>query len=420
MPNVHKLTPIEAAKVLWSLTRANRVTHLEMTLEQHPGGVLLSTPISRMLITSTPEATKHVLVRHHDRYQKGLGQSHARQLIGEGLLTAEGDRWHRQRADTNPLLRARTIEPLQHQIANFAVESVTSLLDDTTHIEGALANYTLKCLAHTMGFATPDGDRVHAAFDAVQDEALFRSITQNALPMRLRPRRRRLIHQALNSLADEATRSLDDQGRQESWATTEGMTSLFLAGYETTASTLAWAVALLASRPHAQEHIRAEAEREAATSTDQDSINSLRWTNATFKETLRLRPPVWLISREVTAPDYVSGIALQPGDEVLILPSVAARRGWRDPDSFRPVRFLEPTTGPAMWFGAGPRACPGGSLAQTEGVLWLSEMCRRAEFRIRPGTSLTPLARMSQAPAQPLNQLLTVIPRHQTSTHPAA
>src|SRR5699024_10633620 len=92
---------------------------------------------------------------------------------------------------------------------------------------------------------------------------------------------------------------------------------------------------------------------------------------------------------------------------------------WPDPNAFRPNRFLESSTGPAMWFGVGPRACPGGSLAQAEAVLWLSEACRRVEFRIRPGTPPTPLARMSQAPAQPLSELLTMTPRTHVPQKPS-
>ena len=408
----HVLGPVEAVRLLWGLTRESRVDHLGRVAERYPAGALLVTPLNRMLVTSTPTATKHVLVTHHARYRKGLGQAQARQIIGDGLLTTEGESWRAQRKDVNPLLRSAAVEPHHAAIDALARASVDEIDADSWYREDPavrLARYTLECLSLTMGFRAPDAARIHDAFDAVQDEALFRSVVQGTVPLWARRRDSDRIHQALRILATATASSLDGAGRTESWATTEGMTSLFLAGYETTASTLSWAVRNLAARPHLQARIRAEAVDVEASDTT-SKVGQLRLTAAVFKETLRLRPPVWLISRRATEPDVVDGVRLRPGDEVLVLPSVAARRGWDDPDDFRPDRFLGTATGPALWFGAGPRACPGGSLAQAEAVCWLAAACRRLEFRLHAGTAVAPRARMSQIPAQDLRRLVDVRP----------
>ncbi|MBO0611241.1 cytochrome P450 [Myceligenerans salitolerans] len=399
------------ARVLWALTRHDRVDRLVDQVESHPHGVLLRTPFGAMLITATPSATKHVLVTNAAAYEKGLGQSHARQIIGDGLLTAEGDHWRRQRRDASRPLRAKEVEGHAAAIAGHADRSVRRLCSaEPPSLPIALTAYTLDCLAETMGFPSPSAEDIHEAFDAVQDEAIFRSIVQGLVPIALRPRSNRRVRAALRTLSAASATALSGLRRKEAWARPEGMISLFLAGYETTSSTLTWASTFLAARPGLQETLRAEAERVFAGETPTAAhVGELEWANAVFKETLRLRPPVWLISRRAVAADVVDGVELAPGDEVLILPGAVGRRV-ESPDEFRAERHLDARAGvPSLAFGAGPRACPGGALAQTEAVIWLATAARHLFLEFRPGVPTTPNARMSQSPLEPLP--VTAVPR---------
>lgn len=402
------LSVSRALPVLWGLTRSDRERYLRAVLREHPEGAVLATPIGQYLVTASPSAIKHVLVTDHHRYRKGLGQAQARQIIGEGLLTAEGETWQRQRKDAAIHLRARSVE--QH--AAFFEEAARRSVDEfgTTWGEqdpaAHLAGYTLTCLSRTLDITAPEPHAVHAAFNTVQNEALFRSVTQGVLPLSVRTGTRDRVHRALDDLAYESAAALRGQNRRESWATPEGMASLFLAGYETTASTLAWAVINLAARPQLQSALRTEAY--TALSTGLTSPGDLRLVEAFLKEVLRVRPPVWMISREATTADVVDGVDLRPGDQVLILPAVAAQSGWEDPQDFRPQRFLTGHSGSTPWFGAGIRACPGSALAHLEGVLWLAHLCERWRLRLRPGIPLGALARMSQTPNSDLRELIDV------------
>ncbi|RPF19725.1 cytochrome P450 [Myceligenerans xiligouense] len=419
---VHRLGLLESVRVLRGLTRADRVDHLVALARDRPGGALLRTPFGRMLITATPSAVKHVLVRHADRYVKGLGQAQAREIIGEGLLTAEGEHWRRQRRDVTPYLAARAVHAHQGRFLALARAGAATVEErgwDAVDPAVLLAEYTLGCLGVTFGFPAPAAEHIHEAFDTIQDEALFRSVSQGLVPLRARPRARARVHAALRLLARETSGSLPGH-RDDAWATPEGMTSLFLAGYETTASTLAWAITYLAQHPAVQEQIAAEASVLDALGPDDVTprhLAALRWSSATLDETLRLRPPVWLVSRRATVADTVDGVALSPGDEVLILPAAAQSA---DPD-FRPERFLSGARESSLDFGAGPRACPGGALAQAEAVLWLSTACGRLALRPRGRRTVTALARMSQAPAPDLRDVVDVVPRSGTSpSRPAA
>lgn len=417
-PAVHHLGLLESARVLRGLTRADRVDHLVAVARDRPGGALLRTPFGRMLITATPSAVKHVLVRHADRYVKGLGQSQAREVIGEGLLTAEGEHWRRQRRDTTPYLAARSVHANHGRFLVLARAGAATVEErgwPDVDPSVLLAEYTLGCLAVTFGFPAPAAEHVHEAFDAIQDEALFRSVTQGLVPLRARPRARARVHTALRLLAHETAGSLPADRRDDAWATPEGMTSLFLAGYETTASTLAWAITYLARYPAIQERIAAEASVLDGLGPDDLTprhLAALRWSSATLDETLRLRPPVWLISRRATVADTVDGIDLAPGDEVLILPAAAQPA---DPE-FRPGRFLAGRRESSLDFGAGPRACPGGALAQAEAVLWLSTACDRLVLRPRGRRPVRARARMSQAPSRDLRDVVDAGTRPQTPT----
>ncbi|WP_407319796.1 cytochrome P450 [Isoptericola halotolerans] len=393
------LGPVETAGALAALTGGARVEHLERLAAAHRNGCVMRLPTGRVLVTCDPSTVKHVLVDRADRYIKGMGQLHAREIIGDGLLTAEGESWKAQRSAARPYLRARAVQERLPHVVEAAHEAADRLgAADWRRVDLTvdLASYTLTCLARTFGFGVPDGRRVHEAFDVIQDEAIFRAVTQGAVPTWLRPRRAAAVAAALDVLRAEASAALAGTGRTDAWSGMEGMMSLFLAGYETTASTLGWAAGFVAHDDALQDELAAEGARisDAGVATLGD-LASLTVANAVFQDTLRLRPPVWLISRRAVAADVVAGVSLRPGDEVLLLPGAAT------PDrSFEPRRAAA-GHGPSnpFAFGAGPRSCPGVSLAAMEGAVWLAVVASRV--RLRPGSPTTPRprARMSQAPA---------------------
>ncbi|MDO8145907.1 cytochrome P450 [Isoptericola sp. 178] len=393
------LGPVETARTLLALTRGDRVEHLTRLAGAHPHGCVMTLPTGRVLVARDTATVKHVLVDRADRYVKGMGQLHAREMIGDGLLTAEGDTWREQRAAARPYLRARAVQHQLGHVVRAAHEAADRLHSTAWHrvdLTVHLASYTLTCLARTFGFAPPDGRRVHEAFDVVQDEAIFRAVTQGAVPIWLRPRRAAAVAGALAALRTEARTSLEGSARPDAWSGDDGMMSLFLAGYETTASTLGWAAGFLAHDGELQDRVAAEGERLAdATTVTVDDLAALTWASAVFQDTLRLRPPVWLISRRAVAADTVAGVRLRAGDEVLLLPGATSADR-----SFEPGRVARGQGAPSGFaFGAGPRSCPGVSLAGMEGAVWLAVVARAVRLRPADAAPPRPLARMSQAPA---------------------
>lgn len=398
------LGPADTLKALWGLMSDRRLDTFSRLAASNPCGVVLRMPHQRMVVTASPRAIRHVLVDNPEGYQKGIGQAEARALLGDGLLTAEGAAWKRQRAQLAPRLGARRV--LEHigELAELAATSVAELATADwrqRRLQPELGRYTLGCLAQTLGFTSPEPGPVIEALDAIQDQAMFDVTTLGVLPGFLTPVRRARLRRSQRVLERAARNTIDGFAEPPQWASVDGMTSLFLAGYETTASTLGWAVHYLSQQPRLQARLFEEAvcvlpADPAATGTEH--VARLVLAAATLREAARIRPPVWLISRRALREDVVDGHRVRPGDQVVISPHAVHRQGWARPDHFEPDRFLDGgKAGRYVAFGAGPRACPGGALAETEGTLWLAHAASRLEFGLIPGRRLRARARLSQS-----------------------
>ncbi|MFT3690786.1 cytochrome P450 [Paenirhodobacter sp.] len=158
----------------------------------------------------------------------------------------------------------------------------------------------------------------------------------------------------------------------------------FLAGHETSASALAWALWLMATHPEWQDRVASEAQ---ALRPDFATLATLRLSRAVFRETLRLYPPVPMFVREATCPETFRGRPVPKGAQVVISPWHLHRheRLWDNPDGFDPGRWLGPCPAARQAyipFSAGARICPGAGFAMAEGPLLLSMILR--DFHIAP------------------------------------
>lgn len=175
----------------------------------------------------------------------------------------------------------------------------------------------------------------------------------------------------------------------------------FLAGHETSASALAWALYLLATHPEAQDRIALEAETLPDT-PDFAALSRLKFTRDVFRETLRLYPPVPMMVRENTQSETLRGRKLRPGAQIVLSPWHLHRheRLWQNPDGFDPDRWTSEDTKASardayMPFSTGPRVCTGAGFAMVEGTLLLAQMVRRYRFEAIPGDVPVPVAHLT-------------------------
>lgn len=170
----------------------------------------------------------------------------------------------------------------------------------------------------------------------------------------------------------------------------------FLAGHETSASALAWALWLVATHPDWQDRL---AEESRALRPEFATLAGLRLSRAVFRETLRLYPPVPMFVREAACPHTFRGRPVPKGSQVVISPWHLHRhdRLWQNPDAFDPGRWLAPCPAARQAyvpFSAGPRVCPGAGFAMAEGPLLLSMILR--DFHIAPaGETPVPVAHLT-------------------------
>jgi cytochrome P450 len=167
---------------------------------------------------------------------------------------------------------------------------------------------------------------------------------------------------------------------------------MILAGHETTALALSWALYLLALAPESQERVAGEVRTISLSGESGPVLDQLTYTRAVLDETMRLYPPAYAIARTARKRDEIAGFPVRPGDLMVISPWVLHRhkRRWTDPDAFKPERFLpgrreEVGRYAYLPFGAGPRVCIGAHFALTEATIVLSRIIQ--SFRIQLASS---------------------------------
>jgi cytochrome P450 len=184
--------------------------------------------------------------------------------------------------------------------------------------------------------------------------------------------------------------------------------TILLAGHETTANALTWALQLIAQSPAVEARLHAELD---AVLGDRPltpaAVPQLIYTEQVFAEALRLRPPVWMMARRVIEPLELGGHRLEKNCIVFISPWLMHHdpRYYPDPERFDPERFSPEAKAARprftyFPFSAGPRNCIGEGFAWMEGVLLLATLARRFRFRLVPGHRVEP------------EPLLTLRPKH--------
>lgn len=366
-----------------------------------------------------PEYAKHVLADNAANYRKGIGLVHARRVLGDGLLTSEGELWRRQRRTVQPAFQARRIARQADAIAREAEELSRRLLSfeggGPVDMRAELTRMSLAVLGRTLLDADLGGfSSLAESFEAVQDQAMFEMMTLNAVPLwaplpkQLRfHRARRELQAVVDQLAAEygdrrgedvlsrlveASRAAPDPqaGRQ---VLRDELVTLLLAGHDTTASTLSWALYLIDRHPEVGERMRAEAAGVLTGDTVvYEDLHRLPYTTMVVQEVMRLYPPVWILPRAAVEADRFGPYAVPAGADVLICPYTLHRHPgfWPEPDRFDPERFAAHRVGERhrfayIPFGAGPRVCVGSSLGMMEATIVLATLARDLRLSTAPG-----------------------------------
>ncbi|WP_273502620.1 cytochrome P450 [Paracoccus sphaerophysae] len=365
-----------------------------------------------------PEALKRVLKDRVEDYPKStVTRMILEPAIGDSLFVAEGAQWRWQRLAAAPAFAARHVEALA-PVMTAAAETLAARIAGAPQPfdafeEMVAATFEVISDVTFSGDEGFDRDAVHHAIDRYIASTARVSVLDvlGAPPWVPRPGRlvsggalRRTKAIADRAIADRARRGprlppdlLDllragvdpETGRSMNPAELrDNLLTFIVAGHETTALTLAWALYLVAFDPAVQDRAAAEvAGMDRITAAD---LPRLPYVQQIVQETLRLYPPAAFLSRTARRADTLGGRDVRPGDTVM-LPIYALHRHrllWDDPDRFDPDRFapgVDRDRFAFLPFGGGPRICIGANFALQEAAIILGTLLARFRFETVPG-----------------------------------
>lgn len=382
----------------------------------------------RVVLLTHPDDIRDVLVTNQKVFSKGQALERAKVLVGDGLLTAEGDLHLRQRRLVQPAFHRSRIAAYAGAMTDAAMARQASWHDgQLLDANRAMMDITLAIVASTLFGADVQGetnaisqamDDVFEAFDIGYGPLtpLF-DMLPSARRRRFEAGKAKLDTTIERMIADRrragtdtgdllsmllhATDTEGDGGGMSDKQLRDEAITLFIAGHETTANALTWTWLLLARNPTAEQALHEEIDRVLGDRLPtMDDLQQLPYTRAVIAESMRLYPPAYIIGRRALQA-YSVGTFSFPARTLFLSPQFLVHRDprwWPDADRFMPARWLDAAAAAArpkmayFPFGAGTRICVGEQFAWMEAMLVLATLARRWRLHVDgPDPELEPI-----------------------------
>ena len=384
------------------------------------------------VLLNHPDLVECVLVKNHQNFIKHrFFWRHVEAVLGQGLLTSEGEFWHHQRRLAAPAFAGSRLngygETMVHHTERMLQRWRPHQVLDAHREAMAL---TLQIAAKTLFNAEADQDvaEVSRALDDLMEEIAVRFRRPfwipDAIPLpgNLRYRRNvQRMNQLVARIIQERHGMMEDRGdllsllmlsrdemgqpMSERQVRDEVITML-LAGHETTALTLSWTWYLLGLHPDVDEQLAEELRMVLrGRAPTADDVPRLRFTGQVVTESMRLYPPAYAIGREARADCEIGGYRVPAGATVYVSPWVMHRdpRWYDDPQAFRPERWSGDLAKQLprfayMPFGGGPRICIGNRFAVMEATLILATVAQRFRLEWQRSRPVQPMPSITLRP----------------------
>lgn len=394
----------------------------------------------QVCVLNAPESVKAALVTHSALFErKGAMMRRALEpLLGDGLFISDGETWQHRRplvADIVhkvhlPIFGPAMTDGVEGILASWATRNPNEELD----LLHAMAALTASIIARAvfgaqlapaelaeivLGFACyqervdsfnlrfflgdPDGSSLHGNPHLISSANRVRRVVDQVIAAHLRGEgdSNSIVAILLRNMG-ATTGTLPDLAGLRNEAVT-----IFMAGHETTATTLTWALYLLAKAPWVAADLRDEVESvlggRAATLED---VVRLPLTRAVVEETMRLYPPVPILPRQARQNLQINRLEIEQDALILVCPWLLHRSPdlWDDPKAFLPARFLSRKPPPYTYipFSVGPRICAGLNFGLAEAIICLATIAGGARINLQPGFRATPVSRLSLRPRDPI------------------
>lgn len=384
----------------------SQLPFLQENERKYPGISKFRLLIFTLYHLTSPKHIKHVLQKNNRNYVKGFDQKPMKQVLGEGLLTNEGDEWREKRKYIQPFFYRKKMPDYFDNMLLETQSTIRALAqqpkDVPIDIHKVVGRLTLQIVSKCLFDFRVDHD-----LDEALRELLNRTYDQivgTALPLwiptkanRNYKRHREEVEKVVQGIMEKIPDSeagtflnLFKNGKASGCPfskkqTKDEIMTLFLAGHETTANALAFTIYLLSQNPAEETKLRQELDQvlkgQAPTF---DNIQELVYTQKVVCESLRLFPPVWGTTRHALTDDHIDGYKIPRKKIINISPYVMHRspRFWDAPETFNPDRFdKEQDRYVYLPFGGGPRKCLGEHFAMMEMILVIALFYQRFSFR---------------------------------------
>lgn len=385
-----------------------------------------------------PDDVEYVISTNAKNFIKSRNQRSPlfQRLVGNGLLTSEGEVWKRQRRLAQPAFHRHRINAYAETMAAYAERMISTWREgEVRDIHRDMMRLTLEIVVKTLfnSDVSADADKVGRVLSRIvtpfAGQATLKWIMDNRLPTathRLFNQDAREIDAIVYRIINERRRGSQDEGDllsmllkahdedgsqlSDKQLRDEVMT-IFLAGHETTALTLSWAWYLLAQNPETEKKFHAElAEVLGGRLPTMADLSRLQYTEMIAKESMRLYPPAYALGREAVEECEIGGFRIPAGAQVFMFQWATQRdaRFFVQPEEFHPERWTEDFSNNLpkyayFPFGGGPRACIGDYFAMMEVVLLLATIGQRFRFSLLPDHPVSLMPAMSLRPKDGIN-----------------
>jgi cytochrome P450 len=403
----------------------------------------------RLFVCNSPDTVAQAFIALHDSFERKTPQMrHAlAPIVGDGLIISDGPIWKQRRRIVAPIIhvsRMSLFAPIMVEVAQEIAERWVARPDaapiDILREMGTLTAEVICRAVFGPRLGTEHATTIVAAFSEYQRligrlDLSYLFGLPDWLPRFYSPavrRAARRIHEVLDHIINQCeaahgggetsmirllldARDADSGERLDRAALRNEAAVLFLAGQETTASSLAWSWFLLSQAPDVEARLHAELAQVLGGRLPMlDDIPRLIFTRAVFEETIRLYPPIPLLGRQAVRDEVIRNRRIPTGSLLVVVPWLLHRhrRLWDKPDHFMPDRFLPENAGARQRysyipFSVGPRVCAGAAFGQTEAILCLATLAQRVRLRLVAGTVVEPVCRLTLRPGDALPMLVS-------------
>lgn len=377
----------------------------------------------RIYLLNHPDHIKDVLVTHNRNFTKSHALGRAKIVLGEGLLTNEGDSHLKQRRIIQPVFHHKRIRTYGDIMADRAHRAGGDWQNgDVVDIQKEMNRLTLAIVSKTLFDADVESesdDIVESLTDIVNlfprfivpyseivdrlplpsNNRCYEALDRlNGIIYRLIEERRSAAgskEDLLSMLLEAQDEEGNGEGMSDRQVRDEAIT-LFLAGQETMANSLAWTWYLISRHPEIEKKLHEEIDAVLnGRLPTVDDLGKLPYTHKALKEAMRLYPPAWAVARR-TVEDYsVGGYTVPSGADIFMSQYVVHRdsRFYPNPLEFDPDRWDKESDIPKFAyfpFGGGPRRCIGEPFAWMEGVISIATLASRWKMRLVPNQRIVP------------------------------